>query len=84
VAVAAVKKHRFSKSVTNNISLLAELGVAGDAHCGAYVQQLYDKARNPTQPNLRQVHLIEQELLNQLNAGGYAGSVAASVIAKTA
>jgi MOSC domain-containing protein YiiM len=72
VAVSAAKKHRFSKAVTNNITLLAGLGVAGDAHCGAYVQHLYEKARNPTQPNLRQVHLIEQELLNQLKADGYA------------
>jgi MOSC domain-containing protein YiiM len=72
VAVSAAKKHRFSKSVTDNISLLAGLGVAGDAHCGAYVQHLYDKARNPARPNLRQVHLIEQELLEQLRADGYA------------
>jgi MOSC domain-containing protein YiiM len=72
VAVSAVKKHGFSKATTNNITLLAGLGVAGDAHCGAYVQHLYDKARNPARPNLRQVHLIEQELLDQLKQDGYA------------
>jgi MOSC domain-containing protein YiiM len=57
--------------MTNNITLLAGLGVAGDAHCGANVQHLYAKARNPARPNLRQVHLIEQELLDQLKADGY-------------
>ena len=72
VAVSAAKKHGFSKAPTNNITLLAGLGVAGDAHCGANVQHLYDKARNPARPNLRQVHLIEQELLDQLKEDGYA------------
>jgi len=72
VAVSAAKKHGFSKETTNNITLLAGLGVAGDAHCGANVQHLYDKARNPARPNLRQVHLIEQELLDQLREVGYA------------
>jgi hypothetical protein len=71
-AVAVAKRHCFSKEAAANITLLAGLGVAGDAHCGAYVQHLYDKARNPVRLNLRQVHLIEQELLDQLKLEGYA------------
>jgi MOSC domain-containing protein YiiM len=71
-AVAAGKKHRFSKEIQSTITLLAGLGVEGDAHCGAYVQHLYDQAKDPTRPNLRQVHLVEQELLEQLGTLGFA------------
>jgi MOSC domain-containing protein YiiM len=65
-AVAAGTKHEFSKEIQTTITLLAGLGVEGDAHCGGYVQHLYDQAKNPTRPNLRQVHLVEQELLEHL------------------
>lgn len=71
-AVAAGKKHRFSKEIQNTITLLAGLGVEGDAHCGTYVQHLYDRAQDPTRPNLRQVHLVEQELLEHLARLGFA------------
>jgi len=47
------------------------LGIQGDAHCGAYVQHLYDIARDPSRPNLRQVHLIERELIDQVNTLGF-------------
>jgi MOSC domain-containing protein YiiM len=71
-AVAAGKKHRFSKDIQSTITLLAGFGVESDAHCGAYVQHLYDKAKDPTRPNLRQVHLVQQELLEQLRTLGFA------------
>lgn len=71
-AVAAGKRHRFSKDVQSTITLLAGFGVEGDAHSGAYVQHLYDQARDPTRPNLRQVHLVEQEPLEHLNTLGFA------------
>jgi len=48
------------------IMLLAGLGIAGDAHSGAYVQHLYDRAVDPTRRNLRQVHLIQVELIDEL------------------
>jgi MOSC domain-containing protein YiiM len=70
-AVAAGSKHRFSKEIRSTITLLAGLGVEGDAHCGAYVQHLYDQAKDPSRPNLRQVHLVEQELLEQLGTLGF-------------
>ena len=72
VAVAAGKEHRFGKKVQSTITLLAGLGVEGDAHCDRYVQHLYDQAKDPTRPNLRQVHLVEQELLEQLGTLGFA------------
>jgi len=71
-AVAAGKKHQFSKKIQSTITLLAGFGVESDVHCGAYVQHLYDKAKNPTRPNLRQVHLVQQELLEQLRTLGFA------------
>jgi MOSC domain-containing protein YiiM len=70
-AVAAGTKHRFSKQIQSTITLLAGLGVEGDAHCGTYVQHLYDQAKDPARPNLRQVHLVEQELLEQLGTLGF-------------
>jgi MOSC domain-containing protein YiiM len=71
VAVAAAKKHAFRKQTRKAITLMAGLGVEGDAHCGARVQHLYDKARDPSRPNLRQVHLIEQEFIEQLKTLGF-------------
>jgi MOSC domain-containing protein YiiM len=65
-AVSASKKHDFTKESRENVVLLSGLGVVGDAHCGARVQHLYDMARHPTRPNLRQVHLLEHELLDEL------------------
>ena len=63
--------HKFSKPAQLGIRLLQGLGVEGDAHCGATVQHRYDKSRRPTSPNLRQVHLIQGELLDELQAEGF-------------
>lgn len=72
VAVARAAKHRFSKATEPSIRLLAGLGVEGDAHCGATVKHRSRVARDPTQPNLRQVHLIHAELIDGLRADGFA------------
>ena len=66
VAVAAGAEHRFSKTVTTEIRLVAGLGVAGDAHQGETVKHRSRVARDPTQPNLRQVHLVHAELFKEL------------------
>ena len=71
VAVSANSKHSFSKSNRAEIKLLAGLGVEGDAHCGRSVQHLSRVAKDPTQPNLRQVHLIHTELHEELNNAGF-------------
>jgi MOSC domain-containing protein YiiM len=70
-AVSAAKKHTFSKQRVSSITTMAGLGIQGDAHCGAYVQHLYDKARDPARPNLRQVHLVEEELIEDVKALGF-------------
>jgi len=59
------------KPAQDTIKLLAGLGVEGDAHLGTTVQHLYPMRRDPTQPNLRQVHLIHAELHEELRAAGF-------------
>jgi MOSC domain-containing protein YiiM len=72
LAVHLSPVHEFSKQRFERISLLAGLGVEGDAHCGETVQHRSRVARDPTQPNLRQVHLLQAELLASLAAQGHA------------
>ncbi len=71
ISVSAAMGHRFSKPVQGSIRLLAGLGVEGDAHSGETVKHRSRVAVDPTQPNLRQVHLIHAELLDELNAAGF-------------
>lgn len=71
VAVSADPVHRFSKRPALSIRLIAGLGVAGDAHCGATVKHRSRVARDPSQPNLRQVHLIHSELFEELRTAGF-------------
>ncbi|MFN7916871.1 MAG: MOSC domain-containing protein [Vicinamibacterales bacterium] len=71
LAVARDAAHRFSKATADRIHLVQGLGVQGDAHAGVTVQHRSRVAKNPGQPNLRQVHLIAGELLAQLRAEGF-------------
>lgn len=71
VAVSRHAAHTFSKSPADAISLVAGLGVAGDAHQGATIKHRSRVAVDPTQPNLRQVHLIHAELFDELRAKGF-------------
>lgn len=71
VAVARSGTHTFNKQGTGVITLLAGLGVEGDAHCGATVKHRSRVARDPTQPNLRQVHLVHAELFEELVLKGF-------------
>lgn len=72
VAVHLSSKHEFSKDTVKVIDLVSGHGVAGDAHAGARVQHLVRKKREPELPNLRQVHLIQSELFDELAADGFA------------
>ncbi len=71
IAVSTSPSHAFSKGVTPQFQLLAGLGVEGDAHCGVTVKHRSRVAQDPTQPNLRQVHLIQAELFDELAAQGF-------------
>lgn len=71
IAVARSAGHTFSKTPQTSVRLIAGLGVEGDAHQGATVQHRSRVARDPGQPNLRQVHLIHAELYEELRAAGF-------------
>ncbi|RBM13161.1 MOSC domain-containing protein [Streptomyces sp. PT12] len=70
-AVSSSGEYTFTKPNRDSITLLAGLGVEGDVHAGATVKHRSRMAQDPTQPNLRQVHLIHAELLAELAADGF-------------
>jgi MOSC domain-containing protein YiiM len=70
-ALARSTEHRFSKSAVGTLMLIAGSGVANDAHAGSTVQHLSRVRTDPSQPNLRQVHLIHGELLDDVAAKGF-------------
>lgn len=69
VAICAI--HKFHKNLTDQITLLKGMGIDGDAHMGVTVKHRSRVAADPTQPNLRQVHLIQSELFAELNDKGF-------------
>jgi MOSC domain-containing protein YiiM len=71
VAVHKSPTHTLIKPAQTGIRLLAGLGVEGDAHMGVTVKHRSRVARDPSQPNLRQVHLIHAELHDTLRASGF-------------
>jgi MOSC domain-containing protein YiiM len=70
-SVARSQAHTFKKAPCEGIVLIEGLGVEGDAHAGALVKHRSRVAKDPTQPNLRQVHLIHSELFDELAASGF-------------
>jgi MOSC domain-containing protein YiiM len=73
-AVSCSAKHTLIKPGQESIRLLAGLGVEGDAHQGTTVKHRSRVARDPSQPNLRQVHLVHAELHDELKEGGFSVS----------
>src|SRR5438876_11196224 len=70
-AVSRSARHTLVKPNEARIWLAAGLGVDGDAHQGATVKHRSRVARDPTQPNLRQVHLVHAELHDELRQAGF-------------
>jgi MOSC domain-containing protein YiiM len=70
-ALSRNREHASSKGREARLRLLAELGVEGDVHCGKTVQHRSRVASDPDRPNLRQVHLIHRELLDELREKGF-------------
>lgn len=70
VAVHSSPAHFFSKAPQPCIELVEGYGVRGDAHFGVTVKHRSRVARDPNQPNLRQVHLLHQELFTEVAASG--------------
>lgn len=71
VSVSRDETHRFSKTPVSSIMLIEGIGVEGDSHAGETVQHRSRVAVNPAAPNLRQIHLIAAELLDELNEKGF-------------
>jgi MOSC domain-containing protein YiiM len=71
-AVSSSGGHGLGKQPRDSIRLVAGLGVQDDAHQGTTVQHLSRVRRDPTQPNLRQVHLVSAELHDELAGRGFA------------
>lgn len=72
LAVHRSGSHSFSKFEEESITLLEGLGVEGDAHAGTTVKHRSRVARDASQPNLRQVHLLQAELFDELVERGHA------------
>lgn len=70
-AVCAAPDHGFSKTALESVNLIAGVGVEGDAHAGKTVKHEVRQSTDPESPNLRQVHLLGAELLDELNAAGF-------------
>ena len=71
-SVSRSATHTMSKPLTESIQLLKGLGVEGDAHLGVTVKHRSRVKADPSQPNLRQVHLIHSELFDELRLKGFA------------
>jgi MOSC domain-containing protein YiiM len=71
VAVSRSSGHSFSKPNEKWINLIKGFGVEGDAHAGEKIKHRYLVGIDPTRPNIRQVHLIHAELLDELNGKGF-------------
>ncbi|WP_329135887.1 MOSC domain-containing protein [Streptomyces sp. NBC_00670] len=70
-AVSSNGVYSFTKPNRESITLLAGLGVEGDVHAGVTVKHRSRVAQDPTQPNLRQVHLIHEELFDEVAEDGF-------------
>ena len=71
IAVCRSDLHTMTKATCERIRLLAGLGVEGDAHMGETIKHRSRVARDPSQPNLRQVHLMHSELFDELADKGF-------------
>ena len=71
VAVSCSATHTMAKGNQQAVQLREGYGVEGDAHAGSTVKHRSRVARNPRQPNLRQVHLIHAELHDELRSEGF-------------
>lgn len=70
-AVSSNSVYSFTKPNRTDITLLAGLGVEGDVHAGVTVKHRSRVAQDPTQPNLRQVHLLHEELFAEVGEEGF-------------
>ena len=70
-AVSSSGTYTFTKPNRADITLVAGLGVEGDVHAGTTVKHRFRMEKDPSQPNLRQVHLLHEELFEEVRAAGF-------------
>ncbi|MEV7778307.1 MOSC domain-containing protein [Kitasatospora sp. NPDC088351] len=70
-AVSSSSEYSFTKPNRAGITLLAGFGVEGDVHAGVTVRHRSRVAQDPTRPNLRQVHLMHEELFTEVGEEGF-------------
>ncbi|GAA4074837.1 MOSC domain-containing protein [Streptomyces shaanxiensis] len=70
-AVSSNGTYSFTKPNRESITLIAGFGVEGDVHAGATVKHRFRMRKDPSQPNLRQVHLIHAELFDEVRTAGF-------------
>ncbi len=71
VSLSRDSEHRFSKETCDSLVFVKGFGIEGDAHCGVTVKHRSRVKADPTQPNLRQVHLVHSELIPELQNSGF-------------
>jgi MOSC domain-containing protein YiiM len=71
IAVCKSPGHTMTKPRSDRVRLIEGFGIEGDAHAGVTVKHRSRAAKDPTLPNLRQVHLIHAELFDELKAKGF-------------
>lgn len=71
ISVSKRPEHNLSKEPVAAIHLITGIGVEGDAHAGKTVKHRSRVKQDPTQPNLRQVHLIHAEIFDELAESGF-------------
>ena len=83
VSLSKDSEHQFSKETCESLIFLKGHGIEGDAHCGVTVKHRSRVKADPTQPNLRQVHLVHSELISELKISGFnvdAGTIGENVL----
>ncbi|MFE4689053.1 MOSC domain-containing protein [Streptomyces sp. NPDC056749] len=73
-AVSSNAAYSFSKPNRASVTLLAGLGVEGDVHAGETIRHQFRMTYEPDLPNLRQVHLMHEELFDELALKGHSVS----------
>lgn len=83
VSLSKDEGHNFSKKTYESLCFLKGMGIEGDAHCGKTVKHRSRVKADPSQPNLRQVHLLHSELFVELRDKGFeieAGTIGENVL----
>jgi hypothetical protein len=70
-ALSRSATHTMSKQNVDSLNILKGLGVENDAHQGITVKHRSRVARDPSQANLRQVHLLHAELFAEVAKKGF-------------